>query len=63
LRGLAFLEGSFDRHILREPFGTPDITFGYGGKAQPLTGPGLGIDIDQEKLDAVTLTREVVEHG
>ena len=63
LRGLAFLEGSFDRHILREPFGTPDITFGYGGKAQPLTGPGLGIDIDLEKLDAVTLTREVVEHG
>jgi muconate cycloisomerase len=57
LRNLAFLEGSYDRHVLAEPFATSDITFGYGGKAKPLSGPGLGIEIDMKKLEAVTVSR------
>lgn len=62
VRDLAFLEGSYDRHVLREHFATTDITFGYGGRAKPLTGPGLGIQIDQAKLDAMTLSSQVVEY-
>lgn len=58
IRGLAFLEGSYDRHVLLESYATPDITFGYGGKAKPLGGPGLGIAIDRAKLDAVTVCRK-----
>lgn len=63
VRELVFLEGSYDRHVLREHFASPDITFGYGGKAKPLGGPGLGIEIDRAKLDAMTLSSEVLKYA
>ena len=63
VRDLVFLEGSYDRHVLAEHFGTPDITFGYGGRAKPLNGPGLGISIDTQKLDAMTISQEIVKNG
>ena len=62
VRDLAFLEGSYDRHVLREHFATPDITFGYGGRARPLTGPGLGIQVDAVRLDAMSLSTQVVDY-
>lgn len=63
LRGLVFLEGSYDRHVLLDPFATPDITFRYGGRAEPLSRPGLGIEIDRTKLDAVTVCRKDLIDG
>lgn len=63
VRNLVFLEGSYDRHVLREHFASPDITFGYGGKAKPLSGTGLGIEIDRAKLDAMTLSTEVFTYA
>ena len=37
-----------------------DVTFGYGGRARPLLGPGLGVEVDPALLEAMTvLTREV----
>lgn len=56
--GLTAIEGSFDRHLVRAALGDRDITFGRGGWAPALTGPGLGIEIDQAALANVTV-REV----
>ena len=41
---LRYLEGSYDRHLVREALGTTDLTFGWGGWAPALAGPGLGVD-------------------
>ncbi|MCA9040504.1 MAG: dipeptide epimerase [Planctomycetaceae bacterium] len=45
------LEGSYDRFLVKENLLHKDITFGWGGKAPALTGPGLGIDIDTAAID------------
>ena len=58
--GLRYVEGSYDRHILRSNLTTRDITFGYGGRARPLEGPGLGVLVDEQALEAMTVeTREI----
>lgn len=56
--GIRYLEGSYDRHLLRENLGTEDITFRWGGWAPSLTGPGLGITIDAESLNRITVRKE-----
>lgn len=56
--GLRYLEGSYDRHLVREPLGTMDLTFSRGGWAPLLVGSGLGVDIDPTALDRVTLREE-----
>jgi muconate cycloisomerase len=56
--GLRYLEGSYDRHLVREPLGTKDLTFGWGGWAPALPGPGLGVTIDPEALKRVTVRKE-----
>lgn len=58
VRDIRYLEGSYDRHLLRESLATRDITFGYGGKAPRLEGPGLGIEVDPEALARVTSREE-----
>jgi muconate cycloisomerase len=58
--GIRYLEGSYDRHLVRESLGKHDITFGWGGKAPALTGPGLGIQIDLEALKRVSLESVVI---
>jgi muconate cycloisomerase len=58
--GLRYVEGSYDRHILAANLTRQDLTFGYGGRARPLEGPGLGVEVDPAALDAMTLSsREV----
>jgi len=58
--GLSYIEGSFDRHILAANLTRHDLTFGYGGRARPLSGPGLGVEVDRAALEAMTLmSREV----
>lgn len=57
---LTHLEGSYDAYLVREALSVQNITFGWGGKAPALTGPGLGIDIDPEALDRVTVSKEVI---
>lgn len=47
---IRYLEGSYDRHVVRESLIREDITFGYGGRAPALTGPGLGVTIDRPAL-------------
>lgn len=57
---IRYLEGSYDKHLVREALGTRDVSFGWGGRANALSGPGLGIDIEPDALDRVTLHKEVL---
>jgi len=56
--GLEALEGSYDRHLVKEALGTKDLTFGLGGKAPALKGAGLGIELRPGALESVTLAKE-----
>jgi muconate cycloisomerase len=50
VKDIRFLEGSYDRHLLKRLVTREDITFTYGGKAAALTTPGLGVTIDEQVL-------------
>ncbi len=54
LAGIRYLEGSYDRHLLKERLTVEDLTFGFGGWAPAIEGPGLGVSIDREALARVT---------
>jgi muconate cycloisomerase len=60
--GIRYLEGSYDRHILSTNLTNQDITFGYGGRARPLSGGGLGIEVDPAALEAMTVFRREVRY-
>jgi L-Ala-D/L-Glu epimerase / N-acetyl-D-glutamate racemase len=45
-----YLEGSFSKYLLKEDIVTKDISFGFKGHAPLLTGPGLGIEVDESIL-------------
>lgn len=64
--GIRYLEGSFDRFLVRERLTREDITFGWGGKAPALTGSGLGVTIDEEAVRRVTRREQTISisrHG
>ncbi len=52
---IRYLEGSYDRHLLKHPLTREDLTFGRGGFAPALTRPGLGVSIDLDALRRATL--------
>lgn len=51
---LRYLEGSYDRHLLKDNIIGEDITFSWGGRAPALVGFGLAVHIDPEKLRQYT---------
>lgn len=55
---IRYLEGSYDRFLVRERLSVEDMTFGWGGDAPALRGPGLGVTIDPAALQRVTVRRE-----
>lgn len=55
--GLRFVEGSYDRHLLARNLTVEDLTFRYGGWARPIQGPGLGVTVDLDALEAMTVER------
>jgi muconate cycloisomerase len=57
---IRYLEGSYDRHLVREPLGAGDITFGWGGWAPALTAPGLGVALDPTAFARVTVRKEAL---
>jgi muconate cycloisomerase len=57
VEGLSYVEGSYDRHILKQNVSREDVTFGYGGWAPPLPGPGLGIQVDASAVEAMATER------
>jgi muconate cycloisomerase len=57
---IRYVEGSYDRHLVREALGTQDITFRWGGWAPALAGPGLGVTVDPAALERVTTRKEML---
>ena len=55
---IRYLEGSYDRHLLRKLLTNEDITFNFGGRAPALSGLGLGVTVNAAVLEAVTLARQ-----
>jgi muconate cycloisomerase len=55
---IRYREGSFDRWLVRERLTVRDLTFGYGGWAPAIAGPGLGIEIDEGAVRRVTVRQE-----
>ncbi|CAN5831591.1 dipeptide epimerase [soil metagenome] len=62
VRGMRYVEGSYDRHVLAENLIREDITFGYGGQAHPLHGPGLGVTIDLSTLERLSVRRQKIRY-
>ncbi len=60
VKDIRYLEGSYDSHLVREALATSDLTFGWGGWAPALDGPGLGITIDSKALQRVAVRTEVL---
>ncbi|MDZ4848801.1 MAG: dipeptide epimerase [Pirellulaceae bacterium] len=58
VRAIRYLEGSYDRHLLRELPTVQDITFGYGGRAPALHRPGLGVTINPQVLNRIKTTEK-----
>jgi muconate cycloisomerase len=58
--GLRYLEGSYDKHLVREALSKRDISFGWGGWAPALVEPGLGIEIDPAAVERVRVCEEVL---
>jgi muconate cycloisomerase len=62
IRAIKYVEGSYDRHVLAENLIVEDITFGYGGWAPPLHGPGLGVNVDPAALERLTVKHREVSY-
>jgi len=45
-----YCDGSYDQFLLKANITKKDVSFGPGGEAGPLDGPGLGVAIDKECL-------------
>ena len=58
VKNIRYLEGSYDRFLVAERLTKEDLTFGWGGYAPALTGPGLGITVDPAALQRVMLKEE-----
>jgi len=55
---IQYREGSYDRFLVKEPLTEEDLTFGRGGYAPSLTSPGLGITVNEERLQQVTFAEQ-----
>jgi muconate cycloisomerase len=60
VKGIRFLEGSYDRHLVWESLSTDDLTFRRGGWAPVIVSPGLGAAIDPARVDWVTKRKETL---
>jgi muconate cycloisomerase len=59
---LKYAEGSYDGHVLAENVIRENITFGQRGWGKPLTGPGLGVTVDDDALARLSVRRQEVDY-
>lgn len=50
LPAVAFAEGSYGTLLLTEDISVEPVRFGHGGRAPVLRGPGLGVEVVEERL-------------
>jgi muconate cycloisomerase len=55
VKNIRYLEGSYDRHLFHRLLTNEDVTFGYGGRAAAIPGPGLGVSINRAVLRESTV--------
>jgi len=55
--GIRYVEGSYDRHLVRDALTAEDLTFARNGTAPMLVGSGLGVTVRPADLDRVTVRR------
>ncbi|MBL7178659.1 MAG: hypothetical protein ISS65_00410 [Desulfobacterales bacterium] len=55
-----FYEGSYDEFMLKENITFKNVTFGSGGKAGPLNGFGLGVEVDPQRLKRLSKASAVL---
>jgi len=48
--GVRFVEGNYGRFLLADDLTTRSIRFGYAGRLNVLSGPGLGVAVDAARL-------------
>jgi L-alanine-DL-glutamate epimerase-like enolase superfamily enzyme len=53
-RDAVYYDGSYDAYLLKENITTKDVFFGVGGKAGPLEGPGLGVEVNRKALERLS---------
>lgn len=58
--GLHYIEGSYDRHLLKANIVTSDITMNRKGIGRMLIGTGLCVNVDAAQLGAVTQQHGVI---
>ena len=46
-----YYDGSYDRFLLKENTTVENVSFGLGGEAGRLDGPGLGVKVNSEALE------------
>ena len=54
-RDSMYYDGSYDQFLLKRNITQENVTFGLGGEAGPLGGPGLGVAINEESLNQLTV--------
>lgn len=57
---IRYLEGSYDRFLFRRLITREDLTFGRGGWAPALQGPGLGVTVDRRRLAPFILRQQTI---
>ncbi|MGL6075054.1 MAG: dipeptide epimerase [Fimbriiglobus sp.] len=60
VRGIRYLEGSYDRRLVKDSLSLEDVTFGRGGLGTMLTGSGLSITIDPARVARIAHQRETL---
>lgn len=45
-----YYDGSYDEYLLEKNVTLENVSFGPGGRADPLTGPGLGVKVGRQNL-------------
>jgi muconate cycloisomerase len=57
-----YIEGSYDRHVLKRNITIDDPTFGFGGWARPIDGPGSGVRVDPSALASMTVGHREIRY-
>ncbi|GMQ79674.1 MAG: dipeptide epimerase [Thermodesulfobacteriota bacterium] len=49
-----YYDGSYDEYLLEKNVTLENVSFGSGGEAKPLNGPGLGIEVGSRNLSSLS---------
>jgi L-alanine-DL-glutamate epimerase-like enolase superfamily enzyme len=55
-----YYDGSYDEFMLKENTTLENVSFEPGGKAGPLNSPGLGVNVDAQRLKNISYHSEII---